>query len=543
MSMNRLSPEQKRRRKKRVITICIVVLLLIAAAAVGLVFLQRNITERFAEEDEREILSATASYGSIRTTVSGSGNLSNEESEDVLLPANVLLDEMFVGWQESVELGDLLATVSNESVITAMAELQTALDELDEELGEAEEEEAESVISAPVSGRVKAVYAGVGEDVASVMYESGALILLSLDGTMTVSVDLNQDDSASRGSGEPTEEAKLPDFELHDSVTVTESDGDSYDGNIVRIAGNVVEISLSDYGPAYGDEATVSIDGAELGKGTLKIHEPLAVTGYAGTVDYLYVSANEWVDAGETLLELTNTAYTAHYESLLQERAELEAELKTLIDIYQEGGIYAPISGKIDSRAYDDWNMPTTAETTELTLFTIRPSDTIVATVYVDESDVLNLSEGLEATLSVSSIEDEYFTATVTDVATEGSSSGGVTQYAVTLSLPRTDNMRSGMSVSASISISGAAAALLLPSEAVQSARESYYVYTYLDPETGDLSGMTRVEIGVVGSTYTEILSGLQEGDTVYYYESSASGEMSFGGFNRGSGEMSGGRR
>lgn len=542
MSMNRLSPEQKRRRKKRIVTICVIVAVLIAAAAIGLVFLQRNITERFAQEDEREILSAAASLGSIRTTVSGSGNLSNEESEEVILPANVLLDEMFVRWQSSVEAGDLLATVSSESVITAMAEIQTALDELDEELGEAEAEEVDSYISAPVSGRVKAVNAVVGDDVSAIMYESGSLILLSLDGTMTVTLDLGKNEDASTGSGEPSEERVLPDFDLHDTVTVTESDGDSYEGSIIRIAGDVVEISLSDYGPSYGDEATVSIDGEELGKGILKIHEPLAVTGYAGTVDYLYVSTNEWVDAGETLLELTNTSYTAHYESLLQERRELEEELQTLIDIYQEGGIYAPISGKIDSRAYEDWNMPTTAEDTEVTLYTIRPSDTILATIYVDESDILNLSEGLEATVSVSSIEDEYFSAEVTEVASEGTSSGGVTQYAVTLSMPRTDNMRAGMSVSASISISGAATALLLPSDAIQSARESYYVYTYLDPETNSLSGMTRVELGVVGGSYTEILSGIAEGTTVYYYEADASGEMRFGGFGP-SGEMPGGRR
>ncbi len=545
MSMNRLSPQQKRRRKKRILITCLIVALVIATVAVGLMFLQRSITEKYAETEELEVLTATVSTGSIRTTVSGSGTLSNEESSEVILPAKLLLDEIFVNRSETVEVGDLLATVNTESIITAMAELQTELDELDEELSEAETEEVDSSITAAVSGRVKAVYAAVGEDVSAVMYEDGALILLSLDGYMTVTLDMSRNDNPSAGSGEPQEEEALPELAVGDSVTVTEADGDSFTGTIDRIAGDTVQVLLTDYGPAYGEEVTVSKDDVEIGTGTLKIHEPLAITGYAGTVDYLYVSVNEWVYAGNTLLTLSNTSYTAHYESLLQERAALEEDLQTLITIYQEGGIYAPIAGKVDSLSYSDRNMPTTASSTDSTLLSIRPSDSIVVTVYVDESDILNLSAGQDATVTVSSIEDETFRATVTEVATEGTSSGGVTQYAVTLTMERTDSMRSGMTATAAISISGAENALLLPSVAVQSSRNTYYVYTGYDAELGELTGAASVEIGVTGNGNIEITQGLSEGDTVYYTQaqSSSSGFSSFGGGGFSSGEMSRGGR
>lgn len=570
MSVNRLSPQQKKRRRKRIAITCLVVALVLALLAVGLVFLQRHITEKYAEEEDVEVLTATVTTGSIRTTVSGSGSLSNEESESVILPAKVLLDQVFVRFQNTVEEGDLLATVNNESVIAAMAELQTSLDELDEELSEAESDEVDSELTAAVSGRVKAIHATAGEDVSSVMYEDGALMLLSLDGYMTLTLDLTPEEEeeesrhpsgeASREpSGEQPEEepeeepedapaeepAERPDFAVGDTVLVTEEDGDSYEGTIDRVAGNIVVILLEDYGPQYGAQATASIDGTDIGTGTLGIHEPLAITGYVGTVDGLYVVLNEWVDAGDTLYTLSNTSYTAHYESLLKERQELEADLQELIAIYQEGGIYAPTAGKIDSMSYDERNMPTTASNADTTLLTIRPSESMVVTVYVDESDILNLEEGQEATVTVSSIDDETFRAEVTEVDGEGTSSGGVTQFAVTMSMERTSDMRSGMSASAAISISGAENALLLPEDAVQRSRNTYYVYTAQSAETGELTGMVNVEVGVSGNGNIEILSGLKEGDTVYYTPvvESSFGFGGFGGPGFGSMEMGGGRR
>ena len=57
-----------------------------------------------------------------------------------------------------------------------------------EELKSAKNETVSSNVTAGVSGRVKAVFAGAGDDVSTVMYEHGALALLSLDGKMMVTL-------------------------------------------------------------------------------------------------------------------------------------------------------------------------------------------------------------------------------------------------------------------------------------------------------------------------------------------------------------------
>ena len=566
MSMNRLSAQQKKKRKKRIAVTLVIVAVVIALAAVLLMMLRDTITEKYADNEEVEVLSATVTTGSIRTTVSGSGSLAYEESEEVVLPAGVILDEIHVRHRETVEEGDFLATANIESVITAMAELQEELDELDVELSEAEAEEVDDEITSPVDGRVKKVFAGAEEDVTAVMYEHGALVLLSLDGYMTLEIDLSPEeegaeksDRASREMGwgsseaeetEPTEEELaalaaaeeaaaavaeiVAELEVGDKVSVTDSYDDTFTGTVDRVTEDVLRILVSDTDAVYADTGVVTVDGVEIGSGTFAIHEPLAITGSAGAIEGIYVSRGDWVEAGDTLISLMNTTYTAHYESLLKERAALEENLQTLIQIYNEGGLYAPISGTVDSLTYNTRNAE--AETTETTVMTIRPSENIIVTVYVDETDVLSLSVGQEATITVSSIDDETFTAEVTEIDTEGTSSGGVTTYAVTMTMERTDDMRSGMNATAAIAIAGAEDALLLPEDAVQKSRDTYYVYTSLDEETGSPAGTASVEIGVTGNGNMEILSGLSEGDTVYYTPEEE--QFSFPGF--GSFEMGG---
>lgn len=560
MSMNRLSAQQKKKRRKRILVTLVVVAVVAAAAAAGLVLLRRNITEKYARTEEKEILTATVTTGSIRTTVSGSGSLAYEESEEVILPAGVIIDRLEANFRSQVEEGELLATVNTESVVTAMAEVQAQLDELDKELSEAEEEEVDDEINTPVSGRVKKVFAGAEEDVTAVMYEHGALALLSLDGYMTLDIqraeesseeaeeaekmasrdpmaseEAEEEESPEEAEARAAAEAAMESLRAGDSVTITDSYGDVFTGTVDSVTDDRIRILASDKKAVYGDEATVTVDGVVIGTGEFDIHEPLAITGYAGAIAGIYVNRGDWVDAGDTLFTLMNTSYTARYESLLKERAELEEQLRTLIEIYNEGGLYAPIAGTVDTVNYDTRRAEDQDE--DQTVMTIRPSDRIVLTVYVDELDVLSLEEGQEATVTVSSIDGESFRATVTEIDTEGTGSGGVTQFAVTMTMDYTSSMRAGMSASAAIAIAGSESALILPEDAVQQSRDTYYVYTAVDEETGDPAGAASVEIGVTGNGNMEILSGLQEGDTVYYTAREES--FSFPGF--GSMEMGGG--
>ncbi len=58
-------------------------------------------------------------------------------------------------------------------------------------------------------------------------------------------------------------------------------------------------------------------------------------------------SENEKISAGDTLMTLTDTEYTAEYQLLLAQRAAYEDEMMKLFKLYQDGNIYAGCAGTV----------------------------------------------------------------------------------------------------------------------------------------------------------------------------------------------------
>ncbi|MGN0322135.1 MAG: HlyD family efflux transporter periplasmic adaptor subunit [Oliverpabstia sp.] len=528
---------QKRRKNrisgKTVRKIIIFVLILAVIILLGMRYLKKKVSDNFAQQPESNVQTTQVTTGSISTTVTGSGTLADEESEKIEIPSSVTLNEVYVSTGDQVEEGDLLATVDSASVLSSMSDFQSQIDELDEELAEAEDDSASGTVKATVSGRVKAIQAQAGDDVASTMYEKGSLILLSLDGFLAVDVN----------AGNLTEDEEV-------SVKVGDT---TYTGTVDTILNQTATVLISDKSAAVDEEATVLSGDTEIGSGSLYIHESLAVTGYVGTVKEIKTKVNAKVSQGDTLMTLKDTSYSANYTAILKERNELEEKLQDLIVIYKKGAVYATCAGTI-TEATDNsetitssqaaptaasfggsgTSTATTADTSSDSVFAICPNQEMLLTVNVDESDISSVSEGQEAAVTVSSISDTSFPGTVTSIETSGTSSNGVTTYSVDITLQKEASMLSGMSASASITIEGVENALLLPADAVTKTRDTAYVYTNYDEESDTLGGMVEVQTGISNNSYIEITGGLSEGDTVYYKESSDAGNFSFGNFGGG---------
>lgn len=517
---------KKRRKRKKLIITIIICVVVIAAIVAGVLFAQRRVAKSYGSSED-SVESAEVTSGSISESISASGTLESSDVESVTIPSDIEITDFYYEVGDSVSEGDLIASVSTSDLQSAMSELQDELDALDEEIDEASADTVDSTISAGTSGRVKKIYAESGTSVADTMYEYGALILISLDGYMAVDIET---DSLEEG----------------DSVTVAASDGDEYTGTVEEAADGTAVILITDNGPEYEDSVTVTdSDGNELGEGTLYIHKQMAITGYAGTVSSISVSENTQVSSGTTLITLTDTETSVNYDSLLASRETIEESLSTLITIYEEGGICAAADGVIES-LYDSSSSDSTSSSS-ITAVSIASNTSMTITVSVDESDILYISEGLEAQVTISSISDDAVTGSVTDVSTDATSSSGVTTYTATVTIDKTEDMLSGMSATVVIVIQGVEDALLIPVDALYQTSSTSYVYTEYDESTGELSGMVEVTTGLSNSSYVEITDGLEEGDTVYYAASSDSSsdfDMSdFSGISdiTGGGDTSGG--
>lgn len=536
--------ERTRRTVRKTV---IITAMILAVLFVVVMVLRQRVDERAAAGNQENIRTAQVTTGSIRTTVSGSGTLVSEGLEDVKLPAGVEIDETLVEEGDMVHKGDILATVKIPSVRAALADTQDKLDEVDTRLKNAASDKVSTQISARVAGRLKGVFAEKDEDVATVMYDHGCLALLSLDGYMALEL------------------ADAP-YALGDTVTVTTQDGTEYEGTVDSVRAGKATILITDDGPQDGEE--VRVDGTYTAN--LYIHQPMKITGYAGTVANVNVKENDKVSAYSVLFTLKDTQYTANYDSALEERAELEETLQTLIGMYQDGAVYAPVDGIIDSipEEEDDQSAAVSAaassaslaamaqsvststqtasgqdaqEDEKTLLLTIDPYKEMRFAISVDETNIRSLAVGQEVTVEVESVGDKTYSGTVCQIDTTPASAGGVTNYTATISLDAQDGMMAGMTAEASVTIQGIENAMLLPEEAVRRTSTSAFVYTSFDAQTGKLGGMVQVQTGISNGSEIEIIQGLNPGDTVYYEKTFDFFSFMFGGQGMDTGMGGGG--
>ena len=498
-----LGKNKKRKKRRIIITVVSILLVLALVAALGVAFLQRRVREEFATS-QGEILSYAVTTGSISTTVSGSGSLTDVDLNAITVPDGVEITEVLVKRNQSVTKGDILAKVNIASVMSALADLQAQIEDLDAEISNAEGDAASTTISAGVTGRVKAIFGKKGEDVADVMYEHGALALISLDGCMAVDIETDA-------------------LAVGDSVTVRRANDSEISGTVESVVGGVATILVTDNGPEYLETVTVlDSEGNSLGSGELGIHSALRITGYAGTISAVKTAENKKVTGSTKLFTLADTGYSANYNSLLRDRAELEDTLLELLTIQRDGALLAQMDGSVYSVDY-------TEDSTDVV--TLSADEKMSVTISVDEDDILSLELGQSVTVSVSSVSEDAFVGTLTEINRTSSSSG---TYSAVIEVEKAEGMLSGMTASVSVRIQGVDNAILIPTEALHKTSDGAYVYTSYNEEYQEYGGKVDVITGLENSTYVEIKSGLKVGDTVYYTEQQSNfgsfGNMGFGG-------------
>ena len=273
-----------------------------------------------------KVLSAVPEENTISTVLSGGGTLSPQEGTAQSLPQALELETYYVKNGQTVSEGDPIAQVDLVAVKAAISELQEVIDTLDAAIASESSKTNDSVIRSGTAGRVKKIYAREGTAAADTVYESGALLLLSLDGLMAVDLEAQA--------------------EVGQRVTVTLSDGTALEGTVESVSDGTATVTLSDETAPLDDSVTVTTeDGETLGTGNLYIHSRLRVTGAYGTVSQISVKENRQVSAGSALLTLKDTGHTAEYARLLNRRTELEDQMESLVRLSKDGILHADCGG------------------------------------------------------------------------------------------------------------------------------------------------------------------------------------------------------
>ena len=521
-ALNREKKKKRNRRIRRIVIILAVVALLLAYAVNTL---QKRVRETVAAQTDA-IKSSVVTIGTVSTTVSGSGTIRDMDTEEISVPAGVKITEVLVESGDKVLSGDVLATVENADVLNALADVQKQIDAKDAEMENAASEAVDEILRAKVSGRIKKIYAQPGDGVAACMVRNGALAVISRDGYMALEIE-----NSSLKTG--------------DTVSLLRADGSTLTGEVDRIYSGKAVILTDDRQPEVGEELTVKNSaGVILGHAAVYIHSPVRVTGYTGTVDYLSVKENDNVWEGASIFRLRDTKTPARYDSIVKEREELEKTLLALLTIYRDCALCAPIYGTVLTVEYDeDNNMAAAAKSVssqsaaypaqsgnsvsavskeETKVLTLSRDKKMSVAIPVDETDILALQPGQEAVLTVEAIGRDSYHGFITELDRSADSSGGVTSYTATVTFDKAEHMLAGMTADVIINISGRENVLILPAEAVNRTSASAYVFTGYVAETGMLTDPKTVTVGVSNEEYTEIRSGLSEGETVYYKENNS---------------------
>lgn len=559
---------RKKVKKSTIVKIIVISSVLLIAAVIGIIFLKRYVTNRFADS-KNSYISVEASVSDLSTTVSGTGALQDSDSEEFDIPDNVEIDEVIVKVGDKVKEGDTLAKVNTNSVLSAMYEIQKQMDAIDAKLQDASKEKAAQTIKSKVKGRVKAIYVTKNSNVVTTMTEKNALMILSLDGYMGVDID----------AGSLTKGTKV-------KVKVGKT---TYTGTVNKIADGKAKVLITDNGPALNAEATVtSTDGKSLlGAGNLYVNSPLSIVAYAGKVTSVKVKVNQSIKKNKVLLELANTAYTANFDKLIKEREDLSEQLSDLLKIYNDGAILSQLSGTIKTipETEDSGSSSSTSSaasqttgrngmsgyggyggygnygqssgnsssstTTASDVFTICPDKKMTISVSVDETDILSISKNQSADVSIDSL-DMTVKGVITDIDKSGTTADGTVGYTAEITIDKTEGMLSGMSATVLIAVTEEKNSVVIPIEALNNTGSSYFVYTTYDADNNTPGGMVEVTVGIMNSEYAQITSGLKEGDIVWYkddmnpferYMERANGGNNRGGNNRGGNSRGGNSR
>lgn len=152
----------------------------------------------------------------------------------------------------------------------------------------------------------------------------------------------------------------------------------------------------------------------------------------------------------------------------------------------------------------------------------------LIAEISLNEVDAAKVSVGQKATLTFDAVEGLEITGEVTEIDSLGTLSSGVVSYNARISFDtQDDRIKPGMSVSASIITEVKTDTLIVPSAAIKSDGQGSYVEIFDQVPAGNTANGSQgfvssippqqqaVIIGTSNDTSIEITSGLNEGDQV----------------------------
>jgi HlyD family secretion protein len=208
-------------------------------------------------------------------------------------------------------------------------------------------------------------------------------------------------------------------------------------------------------------------------------------------------------------------------DDIVQSKAQVErarAALKNAQTQLSYTTIVAPRAGVVVKKYVEAGSIVTAGRQamagsgSGVTIVEIADVSRMRVVVDVDETDIAKISLGQEVDVTVDALHDELFSGRVTKIAPKAEVNSSVTTIPVTVELARTDSrLKPEMNASCDFVLDRKEDVLYVPVEALTETDSGVEV-TVLDNLK---QAIRKVEVGLIGDDYCEVVSGLTEGEKV----------------------------
>ena len=485
----------------------VVVVVIVAAVAIY----QSNKTQ--TAEVAPEYTQASVTRRTISQTLSTTGTLQAANSYTVrtLVEGEILSADFEEG--DEVSAGQQLYQIENSDASTSVEQAQINLDQAQRNYDTIADYR---YVRSPVAGTVYSLKVKVGDEVTS-----GQEVAVVQDASqMVLQLTFPSADAASFSVGQSAQITLDGTFEVLQG-TITEVSGSD-----ILSSGNVLVRNVTITTPNAGtlnttQSATATVNGiSSTNSATFSYKEERTLTAStAGTVASIYVPEGGAVAEDGIVLELAGEDLEETIQNAYESLRSREISMRNAEETLANYTITAPISGTVIQKNYQ------AGETVESgkDMCIIYDMAYLEMTINVDELDINQISVGQDVTVTADSV-DGTFNGKVTRVSMVGETNGGTTTYPVTVQVEEYGALRPGMNVNAEIVVEQATDSIAVPNAAIE--RGDVVLVTTASPSAANaIADMpapegyvyVQVETGVSDENYTEITSGLQEGDIIGY--------------------------
>ncbi len=545
----------KRWLKTVIIIIIAAVVLVGGTIAYGTYKANKLINEKY---DVAPVLSK-AEKNDVALYVSANGNIAALDDVKIYTTAYGEVTFQNVESGEKVKAGQVLAKIDS-------TQLEEDIDQLKSDIFYKELEIEKSVfrddvyyIKAPIAGEVKDIKVREDDadtedydeasDIGEVMDENGYIALISPVDKMYVTTD-----------------EKADFLTVGTEVKVSRYDYE-YDGVVEKIEDGTTYILAETDNISLGGRVSIYLEGSNekvIGKAKLYEWVEVDVPTSEGRISKIYAYNNKEVEKGERLFRVT--ARSQEMVDMYEELDDLKEDLVEKQEMLDNLEIKAPVDGIITQISIDD------GEDIEddMLAYTLADTSYWVVNVDVDELDINLVKEGMKAEVTVDAYDADTFNGTVSSISSVGESTNGVTSYQVGIEVENNDVFKLNMTANAEIEVSFIKDALTVPVEAVRSEEGKNFVVVYTNPTDEEIENMkaeliamevrkinadkavtnqenasdsvdvkqsdkasmgdlysklsiadrlygklVEVEVGLMNETYAQIISGIEEGETV----------------------------